>query len=1236
MSSSISSSSNPDTSSDESSDRAAEMFFQIMVHRHQRRLNARANRVLTRSARLNRNREEGQQMLLRDYFNDDCVYPPHMFHQRFRMNRSLFLRIVNDLEREHPWFPQRSDARGRIGFTPLQKCTAALRMMAYGTTGDGFDEYLRMSDRTLRSCLQKFSKGIYRLYQRKYLRRPTASDIRQLYEFHENKWGFRGMLGSIDCTHWEWKNCPNAWRAQFMRGDHSHPTIMLEAVASYDMWIWHQFFGVAGANNDINVMDRSPIWDDIVEGREPDSSFELRGVTYKRGYYLADGIYPDYSTIVKGFTAPIGERRKIFTDAQTAARKDVERTFARLKGDEQSTEPLAPEDKSPFRRIEFHLARKPYTGFSNGGGGDGSFRIETLNPAATSSKIANAKTLQISGGGVSGKKRDASELENGLDPELSFGITFRRIGAGLENLGNTCFLNSVLQCLTYTEPLAAYLQSGKHQVTCRKSGFCALCAIQKHVSRALQSSGRSLAPKDLVSNLRCISRTFRNSRQEDAHEYMVNLLESMHKCCLPNGVPSESQSAYDKSLVHKIFGGRLRSQVKCMQCNYCSDKFDPFLDLSLEILRADTLYKAFANFTAKEQLDGGAKQYQCQQCKQKVKALKQLTIHKPPNVLTVHLKRFGSHMSGQKIDKKIQFGSTLDLKPFVTGQYDGDLKYTLYGVLVHAGWSTHSGHYYCFVRTSSGMWYSLDDNRVYQVSEKKVFEQKAYMLFYFKDRKNFPTKKTTPNGPGVRRQTQMNTVLSNGSLNGQTSLIKAADVHLNEKIVMNGTPNGASAPKEVQMKMGLSNGSLNIAPKKIQTNTIVTNVSSNGHNSVTVSTQVNDPGAPKEAQMKTGLSSGSLSAEMSLADVGTNRNGPSPVAPENTLTKPNLSNTSLNGQKCSATLGAMRNGFSTGAAEVTQKEAASSPKSILKPGKTEDQAKEIGGGVSSGGNRGGDGHVELATTLLKSSGLPKTESSMEIKVLNGETHQKELPDTSKSEKKAIGGKTHKKLKNSLKCKIVSMKFSSNVLMGTALSNQRKKKKHKRNRRVKNLGQENLVDEGPSSSVKTEAQKMVEPPVEIRLKERVDKIGAVLATSDFSGDSTRSQSKPKGANHLEHHSRSLAQKDMVHMLTIGVNDRAVPRWDEDESAPSQVFRQKTGDLTIGHIGDEWDEEYDRGKRKKVRISKTEFDGRNPFQDIANERLESHLGKQNSSKRPPMINKKNTHSKKSRSGHEPYRI
>ncbi|KAI7740728.1 hypothetical protein M8C21_026822 [Ambrosia artemisiifolia] len=75
-----------------------------------------------------------------------------------------------------------------------------------------------------------------------------------------------------------------------------------------------------------------------------------------------------------------------------------------------------------------------------------------------------------------------------------------------------------------------------------------------------------------------------------------------------------------------------------------------------------------------------------------------------------------------------------------------------------------------------------------------------------------------------------------------------------------------------------------------------------------------------------------------------------------------------------------------------------------------------------------------------------------------------------------------------------------------------------------------------------------------------------------------------------------------MLTIG-DDNSVPRWDEDTSTPFQKYRENKRDLTIGYIGDEWDEEYDKGKRKKVRISKTEFDGKNPFQDIANERLKS---------------------------------
>ncbi|XP_073358605.1 uncharacterized protein [Aegilops tauschii subsp. strangulata] len=268
----------------------------------------------------------------------------------------------------------------------------------------------------------------------------------------------------------------------------------------------------------------------------------------------------------------------------------------------------------------------------------------------------------------------------------------------------------------------------------RAAGFCALCALQNHVRCALQSTGKILTPVQFVKNLKCISRSFRYYRQEDAHELMVNLLESMHKCCLPSGIPSQSPSAYEKSLVHRIFGGRLRSQVRCASCSHCSSKLDPFLDLSLEIGNAATLVKALQNFTEEEALDGGEKQYNCQSCKKKVVAKKRFTIDKAPDVLTIHLKRFSPFNPGQKINKKVDFHPTLNLKPFVSNSEGMDFRYSLYGVLVHAGWNTQSGHYYCFVRTSSGIWHNLDDNEVCQVREADVLRQKAYMLFYVRDR----------------------------------------------------------------------------------------------------------------------------------------------------------------------------------------------------------------------------------------------------------------------------------------------------------------------------------------------------------------------------------------------------------------------------------------------------------------------------------------------------------------------
>ena len=148
------------------------------------------------------------------------------------------------------------DAKGIKGLSTLQKCTTAISQMTYGISSDGMDDYLKMGESTARECLQNFTAGIIELYGKRYLRRPTYDDIIRLYAVHDSRHGFPGMLGSVDCMHWDWDKCPFAWRGQYMRGDHDRPTIILEATASHDLWIWHAYFGVARSNNDLNVLNQ--------------------------------------------------------------------------------------------------------------------------------------------------------------------------------------------------------------------------------------------------------------------------------------------------------------------------------------------------------------------------------------------------------------------------------------------------------------------------------------------------------------------------------------------------------------------------------------------------------------------------------------------------------------------------------------------------------------------------------------------------------------------------------------------------------------------------------------------------------------------------------------------------------------------------------------------------------------------------------------------------------------------
>ncbi|XP_075506796.1 uncharacterized protein LOC142543185 [Primulina tabacum] len=168
-------------------------------------------------------------------------------------------------------FHQRDDAARRKCLSPLQKCTAAIRQLAYGVPADNLDEYLRIGESTAIKCLFKFCGYMVELFSDRYLRRPNADDVQRLLQMHDERHGFPGMLG------------------------------------------------------------KSPIFNNVLQGNAPEINFMVNETQYTKGYYLTDEIYPEWATFVKAFPFPEDSKRRLFKERQESARKDVERAFGVLQ-----------------------------------------------------------------------------------------------------------------------------------------------------------------------------------------------------------------------------------------------------------------------------------------------------------------------------------------------------------------------------------------------------------------------------------------------------------------------------------------------------------------------------------------------------------------------------------------------------------------------------------------------------------------------------------------------------------------------------------------------------------------------------------------------------------------------------------------------------------------------------------------------------------------------------------------
>ncbi|XP_050117605.1 uncharacterized protein LOC126595314 [Malus sylvestris] len=157
--------------------------------------------------------------LMNNYFNPNSVYTEDNFRRHFRMRRHVFERLLHDVHQVNPYFQQKLDRAGCLGSSLV----------------DLMDETHGMSESTCLDTLAEFCNTIVQLYKEEYLCKPNQEDMDRLIRKAEYR-GFPGMIRSLDCMHWNWKNCPTEWQWGFS-GMLRKKTIMLKVVASYETWI---------------------------------------------------------------------------------------------------------------------------------------------------------------------------------------------------------------------------------------------------------------------------------------------------------------------------------------------------------------------------------------------------------------------------------------------------------------------------------------------------------------------------------------------------------------------------------------------------------------------------------------------------------------------------------------------------------------------------------------------------------------------------------------------------------------------------------------------------------------------------------------------------------------------------------------------------------------------------------------------------------------------------------------
>ena len=322
--------------------------------------------------------------------------------------------------------------------------------------------------------------------------------------------------------------------------------------------------------------------------------------------------------------------------------------------------------------------------------------------------------------------------------------------SGLVNLGNTCFMNSAIQCLSNSLLLTDYFLKKEYLKDINKEKNYKIAIEWYKLLNGIWDNNCTISPNSFHRTFQkhTTNKEFLGFRQNDVQEFLVFFIDSLHEALskevnitisgdVVNDLDKKALEAMKQwkeyfkdsySKIIEIFYGQIISTTQSLDAMHVSNSYNPMCYFSVPIptnMKNINIYDCFDLFTQKEILDK-ENQWYCEDIDKKIDASKQIKLWSMPKVLIVILKRFKNN--GNKISNLVNFPlDNLNLSKYCVGYDKHKSIYDLYGICNHSG-----NHYYAYCKNSNSKWYCFNDSKVSQIDKKSLLSDKAYCLFYYR------------------------------------------------------------------------------------------------------------------------------------------------------------------------------------------------------------------------------------------------------------------------------------------------------------------------------------------------------------------------------------------------------------------------------------------------------------------------------------------------------------------------